>query len=543
MVLLCACEGAIGGASGGDAFDNAPIDEPPIPGGSSDREYEPLTPYPAAMMRLTQKQFRNSIEDVFDADAVPSAALPLDNVDEDFLSIGASFVSSSEGAVERYRDAAIEAAQRILSNRDRFPVLSDCSPQSVYDACIAETVRHYAPKLWRRPVAEDEVSRHAAIAHDVEDNAENAELALQYVLASLLHAPSFVYVPNVGEVDPATGTRRYTSLEMASRLSYFLWDSTPDEQLLAAAEAGTLVDPESIRTEVERMLDDERAADLAARFFGRNWNVDRLNADSKDADLFPEWTPSMVDAALEEFRLGLGAATEEGASILDVLSARETFMNGELASLYGVPISGSEFQRVPLDEERAGLLTSPAVMAANGKPNRTSPTQRGLFVRANLLCLDVPPPPDDVNLNLEESGGEGLSVRERLELHSTSPACAGCHTLFDPIGMTLENFDSLGRFRTYDGDFEIDPSATFEQTELSSARDMADFVREDPRTVTCLAERLYAFATGHMPTDGERGVVDALGDHLIANDEAFRELVVAITVSTGFRFIGQGEQP
>jgi hypothetical protein len=109
--------------------------------------------------------------------------------------------------------------------------------------------------------------------------------------------------------------------------------------------------------------------------------------------------------------------------------------------------------------------------------------------------------------------------------------------------MTLENFDSLGRFRTYDGDFEIDPTATFETTELASARDLADFVRQDPRTVSCLAERLYGFATGHMPTEGEQGVIDALADHLVANDEAFRELVIGITVSTGFRFIGQGEQP
>ena len=198
---------------------------------------------------------------------------------------------------------------------------------------------------------------------------------------------------------------------------------------------------------------------------------------------------------------------------------------------------------MPLDEERAGLLTSPAVMAANAKPNRTSPTQRGLFVRANLLCLPVPPPPDDVNLNLEESGGEGLSVRERLDLHSTSPACAGCHTLFDPIGMTLESFDSLGRFRTFDGDFEIDPSATFEGNELDSARALADFVREDPRTVTCLAERLYGFAVGHMPTEGEQGVIAALADYLMAKDESFRELVIGITISTGFRFIGEGVQP
>jgi hypothetical protein len=241
--------------------------------------------------------------------------------------------------------------------------------------------------------------------------------------------------------------------------------------------------------------------------------------------------------------MGLGAATASGASILDVFSARESYMNAELASLYGYSVSGSDFEKVELSEERAGLLTSPAVLAANAKPNRTSPTQRGLFVRANLLCLPIPPPPDDVNFNLEEVGGADLSVRERLELHRTEPACAGCHSLFDPMGMTLEGFDTLGRFRTHDGDFEIDTSASFEEQSLNDARDLADFIRDDARTVSCLAQRLYGFATGHLPTEGEQGVVDALGDYLLANEEAFRELVIGITISTGFRYVGQEAQP
>lgn len=536
--FLWACNGSIGKSSGGPS-----VDEPPIPGASTDRTYASLTPHPAAMTRLTQAQYLNSIEDVFDAEARPTATLPLDNVDEDFLSIGASFVSSSEGAVERYRDAALDAAERILNNRDRYAVLSGCTPQNSIDPCISEAVRHYAPKLWRRSVTEEEIARHAAIAQAAGDGVENAELGLRYVLASLLQAPSFTYVAYAGEQAPDTGVRRYTSVEMASRLSYMLWNSGPDDTLLTAATAGDLVDPEQIRSQVERMLDDPRAADLAERFFGRNWNVDRLDAQAKDPVIFPEWTTSMASAARTEFRMGLDEATAEGASILDVFGARETHVNAELGSLYGYPASGTEFQRVPLDENRAGLLTSPAVLAANGKPNRTSPTQRGLFVRANLLCLPIPPPPDDVNLNLEAVGGEGLSVRERLELHRSEPACAGCHSMFDPIGMTFENFDSLGRYRTHDGDFEIDPSATFEDQELASARELADFIRDDPRTVSCLAERLYGFATGHLPTQGEQGVIDALGDYLIDNDDAFRELVVGLTISTGFRYIGQEAQP
>jgi len=536
--MLAACTGTIGGDSGSPT-----IDEPPIPGAPTDRVYAPLTPHPATMMRLTQAQYRNSIEDVFDVDALPTTALPLDNVDEDFLSIGASFVSSSEGAVERYRDSAIDAAQRILASRDRYPVLRDCTPQSSMDPCIAETVRYYAPKLWRRPVSEDEVARHAAIAQVAGEGAENADLGLRYALASLLQAPSFVYIAYVGEPDASTGAHRYTSVEMASRLSYLLWNSAPDDALLAAAEAGALVDHEEIRSQVERMLDDERAADLAERFFGRNWNVDRLDTQAKDPVLFPEWTASMADAARTEFQMVLDEATASGASILDVFSARETYVNEELASLYDYPVSGDAFQQVPLDENRAGLLTSPAVLAANAKPNRTSPTQRGLFIRANLLCLSIPPPPDDVNLNLDEVGGADLSVRERLELHRTEPACAGCHSLFDPIGMTLENFDSLGRYRTHDGDFEIDATATFEEEELASARDLADFIRQDPRTVACLAERLYGFATGHLPTQGEQGVIDALADYLVLNDEAFREMVIGLTISTGFRYIGQEAQP
>ncbi len=495
------------------------------------------------MARLTQAQVRNSIEDVFDASAVPTTPLPLDSENEDFLSIGASFVSSSEGAVERYRNAALDTAEKILANRERYPVIRNCAPQTPANPCIANSVRHYAPQLWRRPVTEEEVARHASIASAAGNGADNADLGFRFVLASLLQSPPFLYLGSVGEPFSGASGLRYTSHEMASRLSYFLWDSTPDEELLAAAQAGELVDHEAIRTQVERMLRTERAAGLAERFFRRNWNVDRLEAQTKDPALFPEWTTGVARAAEAEFGMLLGELTTDGASLLDIFSARETFVNDELAAIYGYDVAGSAFERVPLDDSRSGLFTSPAVLAANGKPNRTSPTQRGLFIRANVLCLAIPPPPDAVNLNLDEVGGDDLSVRERLELHRSEPACAGCHEQFDPIGLTLEHFDTLGRYRTQDGEFEVDSSATFESQRFENARDLADFIRQDPRTISCLAERLYGFATGHLPTAGERGVIDALADYFVFNAEAFQELVIGITISTGFRYLGEAAQP
>lgn len=541
---LLGCSGLVEPTPAGPAGAPRPPGVVP-PGGDADA---PVVPHAPAMMRLTAEQYRRSLTDVFGPEVLPvDAALPPDRNGEHFLSIGAANVSTSEREVELYAAAAIEVATRLWDARARFPETAGCAPTSADDPCVRAVVAAVGRRLFRRPLSEDEIERHAGTAALAETMPEADELGrstalevgMRYALAGLLASPAFLYVSQRGEMDPELGVHRYTSLEMASRLAYFVWGSTPDEELLSLGETGELLDPEVIAVQVRRMLDDDRGRELVVRFFEESWRVHDLTELDKSPARFPEWSPSLASAAQQELRLSLRGLDRPGQSVLGIFGRRTTWVNAELGALYGVEVEGDEMREVDLPEARAGLLTSVAVLAANAKPNRTSPTQRGIFLRWNALCLPVPPPAPGVMTELAEDGADPddpRSVREQLERHRSDPVCAGCHTLFDPMGMTLESFDAIGRFRTEDRGFPVDTASTFEGNELSSARDLAAFLENDPRTARCIAQQLYTFASGHAPTRDERGAVDVVDRELVASGHEFRALVVAIATNVGFRY-------
>jgi hypothetical protein len=227
--------------------------------------------------------------------------------------------------------------------------------------------------------------------------------------------------------------------------------------------------------------------------------------------------------------------------VLELFEGTTGYANATLASVYGVDVSGPDLQPVDLGPERSGALTSVAVLAANALPNRTSPTFRGVFVRLHVLCEPVPAPPDDIP-SLEETDPT-LSTRDRLAQHRTDPVCASCHDMFDPLGLPFETFDAIGRFRTMDGEHEIDPSAEFEGERFESISDLGRYLADDPRTSACVAYRLYSEAMGHFPTEGERDLTASLGRTLVDDGSVFRDAVVAVATSPGFRFFSSEEAP
>lgn len=499
----------------------------------------------AHMRRLTRQQYLSSVSDVFGARAVEGLAggerLPLDRYGEDFSTINAAHAATSEREVELYRDAALAIAEEVVG------ASIGCTPSAPTDPCVEASLRTFGRRLWRRALTDDELAGLggivvAAAGHEASRELEPSaavRAGFRYAVAALLQSPHFLYVPEVGELEPESGTRRFTGIEMASRLSYFLWNSTPDDALLEAAEGGDLVDTDGLEREARRMLADPRGQRLAVRFFGENWGVDKLGGLQKDPELFPEWTPSLAAAARQEFdRVLTEIAVDPGRDFFEIFSGKSSLVNRELGALYGIDVSGADFERVELGDMRFGLLTSVAVLAANANPNRTSPTHRGMFLRWNTLCAPVPAPPPGVITELEEAGspGQELSIRERLELHRTEPACANCHALFDPLGMTLESFDAVGRYRTEEAvGLPIDPSAEFEGQAFQDVRDLAAFLEEDPRTAQCLVRRLYGYAVGHHATDGEEPLLSQIYEAFEADGRPFQELVLGIVTSAGFR--------
>jgi hypothetical protein len=545
LVVMPSCQANIGGETPGTmpaADGSTPPGVPgtvPIGTEGDGSTYAPLVPVPGAMRRLTTAQFRNSVTDIFGANTTLTKPIEQDELSEEFLSIGAAKVATSPRGVEQYREAALEIADSVLARRSELPVLSNCVPSTLGDACVAELVKSVGRRLFRRALTAEEVARFAAVAEA--NGAEHVGAGLRYAIAALLQAPSFLYVPEVGE-PAAEGVLRFTATELASRLAYFLTDSTPDLELLAAADSYALLNDAGLSQEVRRLLSSPRGRALASRFLAEAWKVARLPIVAKSEQHFPSWGPELADAARAEFDAFLAELTESKRDLREVFTGRTGFWNATLAGIYGGS-AGAELAPVTLPPERFGLLTSVAVVAANSPSDRTSPTYRGVFVLERVLCEEAPPPPANVNTELAGSRDESapLSVRARLEQHRSDPACAGCHGLFDPLGLTFEAFDGIGRHRTTDAGQPVDSSGTLGDVSFSGVGDLARYLTADERTNRCLAKLLSHYATGHAETEGERGAIDSVRSSFESGAHSFEALVVALATNPSFRYLSPAE--
>jgi hypothetical protein len=494
------------------------------------------------MKRLTIQQYTNGIQDVFGESVQVTLPLEEDEASEAFLSMGAAKVGTSERGVEQYHDAAIDIAEQVVSQAADSNVLRDCVPFEPGQACVSEALMHFGTRLWRRPLTDAELNRIVHIQSAVDDPTVEPttlwSLGMTHAIAALVASPHYVYVPEAGEPVPNSDIWRYTSSEMASRLAYLIWDSIPDEALLDAAARGELSTPEGVKAQAARMLAMPRAEALATRFFGEAWRVSKLTPLDKNLDVYPTWTPELLDAYQTEFDLFLRDLTvARNGDLRDVLLSRTSFVNDTLAGAYGMGPGSSDYEPTPLEDGRTGLLTSGAVVAAISPSDRTSPTHRGVFVLEDLLCVEVPPPPPSVDDTLEQPDtSEAQTLREKLEKHRTDPACAGCHGMFDPLGFTFEHFDAIGTYRDMDGEFPVDASGELGSITFDGVQDVAKYIAEDERFTACITERLYTFATGHQPVNGERVVTDELTDSL-RDHYRFQQLVLDIVTSDAFRYL------
>lgn len=520
-----------------EEFNNL-SDLTPMPGGR-----QPARP---RMLRLTEPQFTASLRAIFGESISWQSALEPDERNEAFSSIGASKVGTSPAGVEKYRNVSLEVAASIMAQRDNVEILRDCAPVDESDACFEGITRHFGRLLWRRALTEDEVARYAGIPVRASAdlgrslNAEEAELALTYILAGLIQSPHFLYVPMVGAPVPNSELRVYTDHEVAARLALLLWGQGPDDILLAAAEAGSLTSKDGLEAQVDRMLEDPRARSVAGRFFAEHWLVDDLEFASKSSETFEAWSPELLERYRTEFELVIeDVVFERDADIRELITGNSTFVDAELARIYGIePPAGDAWEEVELPSERIGLLTSGAVISANSKATRTSPTVRGVFVLEHLLCESAPPPPPSVADDLDEStmvDGRPATVREQLALHSTDPACSGCHALFDPLGLTMEHFDGIGIWRDRDRGFAVDDNGLYLGTEFDGVHDLANWLAEDDRTSRCIAQKFYAFANARKVSMDEQGYVDDIAAEYALQDHSFKALIKATILSSGWR--------
>lgn len=501
----------------------------------------PVDPSAPLLKRLSRPQYVNSVRDLLGSDVVVPAALEPDDKLEGLVAVGASRSTISPLGVERYERAANLIATQVFADGDRRLALVGCEPvgDKARD-CVESFVRSFGPKVWRRPLGEEEVTRLTDVAMPAAAALDDPWRAPQTALSAMLQSPNFLFRAELGEPDPdRPGSSRFSSWEMASRLSYFLWNTTPDDELIAAAQRGELVSDEGLRAQAERLLSSPRARLAVRDFFSDLYRLTELDKLSKDTIVFAQMHPELGPSAREETLLGLEKLIfDEDGDFRTFFTTRRTFVNRRLAALYGIPAPSLEgFAEVVLPENglRRGFLGQASFLAVNSHPVSTSAVLRGMFVRQTLLCGTIPSPPADVNTGLPEPSDSARTLRERNTVHLESQACAGCHSLMDPIGLAFENFDGIGVMRMLDNGGVIDPSGDLDGVDFSDPVGIANAIVEHPDFAPCFARHVYRYAGGQVEGRGERQLVEALGESFVAKGHRVRELLLDVALSPGFR--------
>lgn len=501
------------------------------------------TPQPGAapLRRLSNAEYKNTLKDLFAG--VDGVAKAIDSVVATFPpeteSLGfrnnAAFLTVGSLVAQKFLDAA----EQVAAVAARAPGLVACNPEEKGDVeCAREFIRDFGAKAYRRPLGEDEVQRYearflaGADGHSFEDG-------IEWVLFSMLQSPHVLYRVEFGEPSKEQVTEP-TPYEMASRLSYLVWQSQPDAELWRAAEANELSTPEQIEKQVRRMLADPKSERLLD-YFDQWLDTDLLSSMKRDPKVYPGLADDLPDLLYQETRTFIRSLFENPkGSLSELFTANYSYLNGPLAKHYGIEgVSGDKFVKVEMPG-RSGILTQ-GMLLTRDKATRTSIVKRGLKVRTDLLCELVPAPPNNVNLDLEGLGSD-LTQRERLELHREQPGCRGCHDLIDPLGVVFESFDAVGRFRTEDEQGKpVDTSSTITRTldidgPVANAAELGQRLAQSEEARACYVLQNFRFFFGRDATEADRCSMASLAIAFRENNFSLSELVVALTRTDAFRY-------
>jgi hypothetical protein len=421
-----------------------------------------------------------------------------------------------------------------------------CHPAaaSEEEACAQKIITALAHRAYRRPVTADDLPQLVALYRQGAATG-GFETGIRLALQKILVSPEFLFRVELDPADAAPGSvHRIRDIELASRLSFFLWSSIPDDELLAVAERGELSNPAVLESQIKRMLADPRSQALVKNFTGQWLFLRNIAGMQPDTSAFPNFDENLRDALRKETELVLESTLREDRSVADLLSTNYTFVNQRLAAHYGIKgVYGSEFQRIAVnDPRRQGLLGHASIMAVTSYPDRTAPTIRGKWVLEQLLGTPPPPPPANVPALKEDSTAKVLTMRQRMEEHRASPQCAVCHRIMDPIGFALENFDGLGRWRDFDGEegtTKIDSSGVLpDGTAFDGPVGLRDIlVAKRGMFVETFTERLLTYALGRGTEQYDAPVIRKIVREAASGDYRWSSIILGIVKSKPFQMI------
>jgi len=524
-----------------------PVD-PKVPTSMSDCIDGEIFASQAPMRMLTRYEYDNTIRDLLGVQtSIARTKFPPENAVAGFENNSDSH-RVSPLLSRRLMEAAEELTPLALPQ-----VKARLSCQNEDAACGRDFVQSFLFRAFRRPPTAEEL-RPFQDLFDVTRAESGFDDAVELTIQAVLQSPQFLYRIEPSDRLSPGSLVEVDAFSMASRLSYFLWGSMPDDKLLDAAKEGRLHTEADIETQTRRMLADARSETLIFEFYRQWLGLDALNTMVKDESAFPEWNESLTREWMASLRAFIQTIHSRNGGVEELLTSNSMHITGSMATLYnipGTPNAGMAEYLMPT-EERAGLLTHPTVMALLAYPSQSSPIHRGIFVRERLLCQKLPSPPDNLEIEPPDPNPTA-TTREIFEAHVADASCNACHRLIDPIGLGFENYDTLGRYRTYEHGLQVDASGALTNTadpsiqgEFNGAVQLSHMLKDAREVRDCVADHWFTFAQGHPETLPDMCSADQIRERFHASDGKFEDLFVAITTSDAFRYRTiqvQGENP
>jgi len=484
-------------------------------------------PVKVALRRITETQYRHAIADAFGSEIKINARFEPEQRVDRLLAIGSAQLSLTSSGFEQYFALASSVSDQVLSEKQRAVTVpcKPANPTHADDACARRFLTRYGERLFRRPLTESEISARLRTASAGAKQSKDFYAGLKLALTSLLAAPEFLFRVETAEPDPTNREQyRLDAYTKAARISFLLWDSAPDEELLTAARTGAIHTQNELERQLSRMISSPRLEDGVRAFFTDVLQLDGFENLTKDPTIYPKFNQAVADSAKEQtLKTIIDLLVRKKGDYRDLFTSNDTFINRPLASVYQVPFaSSSEWApyTFPQSSERSGILTEVAFLSLFAHPGSSSPTRRGIKMNEIFMCQVTPDPPADVDFS-KVQGSDKPTVRARLLDHMTSPGCAGCHRRNDPLGLTLEHFDGLGQLRTMENGTMIDVSGEIDGVKIQGAQGLGQFLHDNPRVPRCLVRNVHSYGVGRKADRQDE-------EYLVGEAKAF--------ASGGYRF-------
>jgi len=512
---------------------------------------EPANPATGMVRRLTETQYRATIADIFGPDILVAGRFEPDLRVEGLLAAGTSAVSLTPSGAERYSQLARGIAEQVVDTAHRDKLVG-CAPGPADPdgvACARAFFSNVGLKLYRRPLTSAELALRVKQTTLAKNTLHDFHAALGMVLSVMLTDMPFLFQVDRDVPNPADrGQRVLDGWSRASKLSYFLWNTTPDDALLRAAADGSLMTPQGLAAQTDRMIASPRFEAGVRSFFDDFLQLDGLQQLSKDAIIYPAFRTSVAPAAREQtLRTVIALLVTENGDYRDLFTTNRVAINRQLSPIYRMAYAPHDWSVVTMPEgdPRVGLLTQISFLALHSHEGRTSPTLRGKALREILMCESVPTPPANVNFTiLQDTTNPNLrTTRARLTAHLDDETCASCHKFTDPMGLTLDRFDGAGQYRATENGVSIDTSGVLDQVHFADAAGLWQALHDHPQVPRCLAQSVWRYASGRALTRADTAVTNRLDQGFAASGYRLRALFRQIVTDPAFVTIGQPSVP